>query len=103
MIKRRQDFGRAFLKVRYTTSRLLKEFLETDLSILNTFTDISEGRFRRGFLENAELTRKRAEDGLKSIRHFVSTTDLLDIELKSSLSRRCDELEIRLAELGICR
>jgi hypothetical protein len=99
MSKQHQGSTRTFTKARNTAAKTLQEFLEIDVSIVATLTDIAKGRFQRGALPGGEITRRRAEDGVSSIRHFLSTSSLLDAEVKASLSHRCDELEARLADL----
>ena len=69
----------AFVELRDKLARAQRYFLETDLSLAATFTDIAERRYETGDSEKADRSKGHAEIALRTVRYFIATTDLLSI------------------------
>jgi hypothetical protein len=90
----------AFVKLRHGLATAQQRFLETDLSLATTFADAARSRYESGDSPKGDWSKGNAQVAVRTIRHFMATTDLLDVSVIDSLARRCDELEQILVKLG---
>jgi hypothetical protein len=76
-----------------------RAFLETELSLGITFADMAKRDYEQGNSQHGDQRKAEAETALKTVRHFIATTDLLGSAVLDSLAKRCDELERIVATL----
>jgi len=82
-------------------ARLAKDFIQTDLSLLETLANMALARYERGNRCDGDRTAARVEHGIASLRHLIGATDLLSDDLKKSFTQHCDELQRRLGKTTV--
>ena len=69
------------------------DFLKTDLDVIATLIDISQGRLQRNQLRTASRSVESAKKGIEAVRRMVSEFSPFGCDEESAFLRRCDELE----------
>ena len=92
--------SKSYAELRDELAKTQRTFLETELSIAATFADMARQRYKEGDLEDGDRIKGQAETALKTVRHFIATTDLLTSATIKLFAKRCDELEPIVATLN---
>jgi hypothetical protein len=74
-----------------------ESFLETELGLAQTLSELAETRYRAGHDSEARRARNEAMIAIRTIRYFLDERNWLSQKKKKSLSNRCDYLELSLA------
>ena len=82
-----------FTELRNELAAAQRSFLKTDLTLISTFADMAKRHYEQGDSEYGDRCKGQAENGIKTVRYFSATTDLLTSAEVHVLERRCDQLE----------
>jgi hypothetical protein len=90
---------KSYAELRDELAETQRTFLETELSLAATFADVAKWRYKDGDSEDGKQSKGQAETAIKTVRHFIATTNLLTGAAIDLLAKRCDELEQIVATL----
>jgi hypothetical protein len=90
---------KSYTELRAELAAAQRKFLETDLAIAATFAEMATRHCKEGDSQHGDRCIGQAEKAIKTVRHFIATTDLLAGAEGHVLARRCDQLERTLSRL----
>jgi len=83
----------------HTLATILRECIETDLSVIGAFIDIAEYWHQAGKFTDAVRASQQARKGIEAVHRCLSSTRSLTPELKRSLHVDCTGLQLRLMRI----
>jgi hypothetical protein len=90
----------AFMDLRSRARQTLLDYLDADLTLAMTFVDVARGHYRRGNSPVGDRCKSHAEVALRTVRHFIATTNFIAKVDRYSLTQGCDRLEREIATLA---
>jgi hypothetical protein len=91
--------SKTYAELRDELAETQRTFLETELSLVVTFADLAKQRYEHGDSQDGDRCKGQAETAIKTVRHFIATTDLLGSATFDLLAKRCDQVERIVATL----
>ena len=80
--------------------RSQENFLETELGLARTFSDLAETRYRAGHDSDARRAGNEALTAIRTIRYFLDERNWLSQRAEDSLRIRCDSLEFLIRQIA---
>ena len=95
-MKNKHDEFREFAKIRSEVVTAIQSFIETDLSIIETFIQTAQQWYRLKKRADAERAMAAGKKGIDTIQRALSTNYSFDPQFKARSLSHCMQLEYRL-------